>query len=66
MSYVLQSLTNITLANVNFKCTAIKQKWFNKTKHIVSHGNILAHKYFNNNFDIHTNARSFQLGVVIS
>ena len=62
---MLQSLTNTTLANVNVKCAAVKQNFFNKTKHIVSHGNILAHKYFNKNFDIHTNARSFKSGVVI-
>ena len=63
---MLQSRTNITWANVNFKCMAIKQKVFNKTKHIVAHDTILPRKYFNKIFDIHTNARNFQLGVVIS
>ena len=42
--YMLQSLTYITFANMNFKFTATKENVFNKTKHRVSHDTILSHK----------------------
>ena len=51
-SHLLQPLTEITSDKVTFKWTAIEQKVFDNIKHIVACNILLAHPYFNAQFDI--------------
>ena len=43
----------------------VEQDNFNRIKRIVARENLLTYPDFNEGFKIHTNARAFQLGVVI-
>ena len=38
---------------------------FQKNKHIVDRNTLLTYPYFNEEFEVHTNDRAFQLGAVI-
>ena len=64
--YMLATLTKITLSKVKFKWTKIKQDAFNETDRIVARDTLLTCPGFNEEFNIHTNARNFQLWAVIS
>ena len=63
---MLALLTKITSIEVKFRWTKIEQDTFNKIKLIVARNTLLAYPYFNEDFKIHTDARKFQLGAVIS
>ena len=65
-SHMLALLTKITSIEVKFRWTKIEQDTFNKIKLIVARNTLLAYPYFNEDFKIHTDARKFQLGAVIS
>ena len=49
-----------------FKWTKVEQDSFDKIKRIMARDNLLTYPYFNEIFEIHTNASAFQLGAVIS
>ena len=51
---------------MKFKWTQVEKYAFDEIKRIVDHNNLLAYPYFNEEFKIHTYARYFQLGAVIS
>ena len=52
-------------SKVKFKWTKIEQDDFNEIKRIVSRDNLSSYPDFNEEFNIHTNASYFQLGVFI-
>ena len=56
----------ITSNKRNFKWNKIKQYAFDEIKRITACDNLLTYPYFNETFKIHTDARKFQLGAVIS
>ena len=51
---------------MNFKWTPVEQNCFDEIKWIVTRDDLLIYPYFNRCFDIHTDARKFHLGAVIS
>ena len=65
-SHMLAPLTRITPNKVKFKWTKIEQNTFDKIKRIVAHYTLLTYPDFNKTFKIHTDARNYQLGAVIS
>ena len=65
-SHTLAPLTKIASNRTKFKWTKIKLDDFNKIKRIVVCNNLSTCPDFNETFKIHTNARNFQLGAVIS
>ena len=46
---------------VEFKWTDVEQKLFNEIKQISIHDTLLIHLYFNERFDIHTDASEYHL-----
>ena len=60
-SHTLVPLTNITCNKVKFKWTKIEQDVLEEIKRILSYNNLLPHPYFNEEFNIYTNASKFQL-----
>ena len=62
---MLAPLTKLTLNKTKFKWTKIELDAFYKIKQIVVHNTLLTYPIFNETFNNHTNARSFQLVVVI-
>ena len=64
-SHLLHHLTSLTSHKVKFKWTDVEQKAFYDIKRTVSHDTLLAYPDFNKHFDIHTDARKYQLGEVI-
>ena len=65
-SHTLAPLTIMSPNKRKFKRTKIEQDVFDKIKQIVTHDNLLTYPDFNKKFKIHTNARKFQFGAVIS
>ena len=65
-SHTLAPLTKLTSIKRNFEWTQVEQYDFGKIKRIVARATLLTYSDFNENFKIHTNARTFQLGAVIS
>ena len=65
-SHLLKSLTALTSKKVKFKWTFAAQNTFDETKQIVNHDTLLIYPDFNKRFDIHTDARKFQLGAMVS
>ena len=65
-SHTLAPLTRLTSVKWRFKWTQVKQDTFDEIKRIVARDTLLTYTYFNETFKIHTNAISFQSGVVIS
>ena len=63
--YTLAALTKLTSMNRKFKWTKVEQYNFDKIKRIVAHDTLSTYPYFNETFQIHTDASAFQLGVVI-
>ena len=51
---------------VRFKWTDLEQKSFDDIKRAVSQDTLLAYPDYNRQFDIHTDARDYYLGAVIS
>ena len=51
---------------MTFKWTKNKQDAFNKIKRIMEHNTLLTYPYFNEEFNIYTSARNFQLGAAIT
>ena len=64
--HMLALSTKITSSKVKFKWNRIEQDLFDGIKRIVAHDILLSYLDFNLEFKIHTDARKFQLGVVIS
>ena len=64
-SNLLQSLTVLTSTQETFKWTDVKQQALDKSRQVVARDTLLIYLYFNDIFDIHTNASGFQLGAVI-
>ena len=64
--YTLAPLTKWTSINRKFKWTKVEQYAFDKIKRIVAHDTLSTYTYFNETFQIHTDASAFQLGVVIN
>ena len=58
-SHLLQPLTALTSTKIKFKWTDVEQKAFNKIKRIVARDTLLIYPYFNEHFDIHTDAINF-------
>ena len=65
-SHPLQPLTTLTSEKVNFKCIDVKKKEFYDIKRVMARNTLSANPCFNKLFDVHTNARNFQLGAVIN
>ena len=65
-SYILVPLTRLTPIKLRFKWTQVKQDAFDKIKCIVARDTFSTYPDFNETFKIHTNARAFQLGSIIS
>ena len=65
-SHTLAPLNKNISSKVKFRWTKTKKDASEEIKQIVSYGVLFAYTYFNEEFKIHNNARSFQLGVVIS
>ena len=63
---MLAPLTRLTYIKRKFEWAQSEQYAFVKIKQIVAHNNLLTYQYFNETFKIHTNASTFQLGVVIT
>ena len=61
ISHLLHPLTALTSHKVNFKWTDIEQKAFDDINGAVSQDTLLAYLDFNQRFDIHTDARNYQL-----
>ena len=57
-SHTLVPLANIMPSIVKFKCSKIKQDYFDEIKRVVAHDTLLAYPDFNEEFKIHTNARN--------
>ena len=64
-SHLIHTLTALTSHKVKFKLTYVEQKEFDDIKHAVSQENLLAYPDLNERFDIHTDARKYQLGAVM-
>ena len=64
-SHTLVPLTIITSNKNKVKWMKVKQDAFDKIKRIIAHNNELTYLDFNERIKIHTDARKFQLGVVI-
>ena len=64
-SHLLQPLTSLTSNKVNFKWTDVEHKSLDNIKCTVARNTFLSYPYFNKRFDIHTDARYFQLESVI-
>ena len=62
---MLAPLINITYSKSIFKWTKIEKGDFGEIKRIVARNNFLDYPDFNEEFNIHTDARKFQLGAVI-
>ena len=58
-------LTMITTNKVKFKLIDVEYKAFDKIIQILIQNNLLDYLDFNNQFNIHTYARKFQLGAFI-
>ena len=58
-SYLIQPLTALTSTKLTFKRTYVKQQAFDKIKKIFSRDTLLLYQYFNERFDIHTDAIDF-------
>ena len=65
-SHLLQTLTAITSSKAEFKWANVEQKAFDDIKRNIGHDTVLACPYFNKPFDIHKDARNYQLGTFIS
>ena len=65
-SHILHSLTSLMSPKVKFKWTDMEQKMFDDIKRTVAHDTLLAYSDFNKRFDIHIDARDYQLLLVIS
>ena len=65
-SHTLAPLTKLMSIKRNFEWTQVKQDAFEKIKRIVALNTLLTYPDFNEIFKIHNNARTSQLGVVIS
>ena len=65
-AHTLALLTKLTSINRNFKWMEVEQYAFDKIKRIVAHDTLSTYTYFNETFQIHTDASAFQLGVFIS
>ena len=65
-SHLLNSLTALTPHKVKFKWTDLEQKLLDYIKRAVSQDTLLVYPYFNELFDIHTDAINYQLGAAIS
>ena len=50
---------------VTFKWRDVKKKSFEVIKGLFAHKNVIEYPNFNECFDIHTNARDYELGAVI-
>ena len=55
----------MTTYKVIFKWNEVKQNTFKDIKRIVANNTLLADLDFNTQFEIHANARNFELGAVI-
>ena len=64
-SNTLVPLTRMAPNKRKFKWTKVKQDSFDKIKWIVAHDTLLTYTDFNKMFKTHTDARYFQLGVLI-
>ena len=65
-THLLHPLTALTSHKVRFKCTDLEQKLFDYIKRAVSQDILLVYPYFNERFDIHTDAINYELGAAIS
>ena len=65
-SYTLASLTILTPIKRKLKWTQVKQDAFDKIKRIVAHNTLSTYPYFNEEFKIHADDVTFQLGEVMS
>ena len=65
-SHLLHPLTALTSNKVKFKWTYMEQKDFDDIKRGVAQNTLLAYTDFKKYFDIHTYARDYQQGAVIS
>ena len=63
---MLVFLTRITTIKVKYKWTKIKQYMFDEIERILDRDTLLVYPYFNEEFNIHDNARKLQLGSAIS
>ena len=66
LSHLLHPLTALESNKVKLKWTDLEQKAFDYIKRAVAQDTFLVHPYFNERFDIHTDAINCQLGAVIS
>ena len=64
-SDLIQPLTALTSAKVQFKYTDVEQQAFDKIKQIVACNTLLIYPDFNERFDIHMDASDLLLGAVI-
>ena len=65
-SNMLAPLTKLLYIKRKFKWTKVEQDAFGKIKRIMACDTLSNYSDYNETFKIHTNARAFQLGVVIS
>ena len=65
-AHTLATLTKLTSINREFKWTKVEQYAFDIIKLIVAHNTLSTYPYFNETFQIHTDASAFQLGAFIS
>ena len=65
LSHTLAPLTKITPSKVKFKWTKIEQESFEEIERIADCDALLSYPYLNEEFNIHTSARNFQLGAFI-
>ena len=65
-SYTLATLTSLRSIKSKFKRTQVEQDAFDKIKRIAAYNNLSTYTYFNETFEIHTNASALQLEGVIS
>ena len=65
-SHTLQAWTKLMSMWVKFKCTSVEQELFEEIKQILAKETLLVYLNFNRRFEIHTYARDYQLGTVMS
>ena len=65
-SHLIYFLTALMSHRVKFKWTYMEQKDFDNIKCTFTHDTLLVYLYFKKRFDIHTDARYYQVGAVIT
>ena len=65
-SHVISPLTRLISIKRKIYWTQVEQDTFDKINRLVAHNNLLTYLYFNETFNIYTDASALQSGAVIS